>query len=59
MIDAIKEKVGKNKEMVWHEPGSDKWYVRFTDDEMDELIWKSESLVECYGLNRKIGNYKA
>jgi hypothetical protein len=46
------------KEMIRHEPGSDKWYIRFTDNEMTELIWNSESLVECFNLNKKIGNYK-
>ena len=44
--------------MIQHEPESNKWYVRFTDNELDELIWNAESLVECCDLNRKIGNYK-
>jgi hypothetical protein len=48
----------KNKEMVRHELGSDKWYVRFTDEESDELVWNACSLNECFGLNRRIAKNK-
>lgn len=48
----------KDKTIVRHEPGSDKWYVRFTDEESDDLVWNSCWLNECFGLDRRIGNYK-
>jgi hypothetical protein len=41
-------------------PGSGdiKYYLTVTEDELDELVWNSTNLIECFGLDRRIGNYK-
>lgn len=53
-----KKETGYREEMIRHEPGSDTWYVRFTEEEYDELIWNACCLHECFGLDRRIANYK-
>ncbi len=41
-------------------PGSNdrKYYLTFTEDEVEELVYHAEELVECFGLNTRIRKYK-
>lgn len=41
-------------------PGSNdrKYYLTFTEDELEELLYHVEELVECFGLNARIRKYK-
>ena len=35
-----------------------KYYLSLSEDEVRELVWNADELVECFGLDRRIARYK-
>ena len=44
--------------MIKPKSGEQKYYLKVTSEELDELVLNSTSLFECFGLDKRIGNYK-
>lgn len=38
--------------------GDRKFYLKLTEEEVDELVWNSSDLIECFGLDKRIEKYK-
>ena len=58
MTYAICDRSIRELEMI--KPGANdrKYYLSLTEDEVRELVWNADELVECFGLDKRIANYK-